>query len=347
MAKGLRPPFDPQAYREGHLTPVYFGSALNNFGVRELLAGVGELAPAPRPQPADPRPISPEEPKVAGFVFKVQANIDPQHRDRIAFVRIASGRFQRGMKLKNIRTGRVMSVQAPVFFLARERNLAEEAWPGDIIGIPNHGSLRIGDTLTEGEAVRITGIPNFAPEILQRVKVEDPMKSKHLEHVLEQLAEEGVTRVFKPLNGGDWIVGVVGALQLDVLTAGSPPNTTCRPASTAPPIRRRAGSMPTRRPSSNASASRTRRPAPRTMTASPSSSPATPGTCARQSRNGPGSASRKPASRAEARVSRQISMPPFIGWLGRLAERKRRGGRERNGFLLLARLWSCGLRRRA
>ncbi len=219
MAKGLCPPFDPQAYREGHLTPVYFGSALNNFGVRELLAGVGELAPAPRPQPADPRPIAPEEPKVAGFVFKVQANIDPQHRDRIAFVRIASGRFQRGMKLKNIRTGRVMSVQAPVFFLARERNLAEEAWPGDIIGIPNHGSLRIGDTLTEGEALRITGIPNFAPEILQRVKVEDPMKSKHLKHALEQLAEEGVTRVFKPLNGSDWIVGVVGALQLDVLTA--------------------------------------------------------------------------------------------------------------------------------
>src|SRR5204863_2186279 len=219
MAKGLCPPFDPKAYREGHLTPVYFGSALNNFGVRELLAGVGELAPAPRPQPADPRPIEPEEPKVAGFVFKVQANIDPQHRDRIAFVRIASGRFQRGMKLKNIRTGRLMSVQAPVFFLARERNLAEQAWPGDIIGIPNHGSLRIGDTLTEGEEIRISGIPNFAPEILQRVKVEDPMKTKHLKHALEQLAEEGVTRVFKPAGGGDWIIGVVGALQLDVLTA--------------------------------------------------------------------------------------------------------------------------------
>jgi len=219
MAKGLCPPFDAQAYREGHLTPVYFGSALNNFGVRELLGGVGELAPPPRPQPADPRPISPEEPKVAGFVFKVQANIDPQHRDRIAFVRLASGRFQRGMKLKNIRTGRLMSVQAPVFFLARERNLAEEAWPGDIIGIPNHGSLRIGDTLTESEALRITGIPSFAPEILRRVKLDDPMKSKHLRHALEQLAEEGVTRVFKPLTGGDWIIGVVGPLQLDVLTA--------------------------------------------------------------------------------------------------------------------------------
>ncbi len=223
MARGLCPPFAAQAYLEGHLTPVFFGSALNNFGVRELLQGVAALAPAPRPQPAQgtngPRPISPEEPAVAGFVFKVQANVDPQHRDRVAFVRIASGRFQRGMKLRNVRTGRSVSVQAPVFFLARERNLAEEAWPGDIIGIPNHGSLRIGDTLTEGEAIRIAGIPSFAPEILRRVKLDDPMKSKHLRHALGQLAEEGVTRVFKPMSGGDWIVGVVGALQLDVLTA--------------------------------------------------------------------------------------------------------------------------------
>jgi peptide chain release factor 3 len=219
MAKGLCPTFDPRAFREGHLTPVYFGSALNNFGVRELLRGVAGLAPSPRPQPADPRPISPDEPEVSAFVFKVQANVDPQHRDRVAFVRIASGRFRRGMKLKNVRTGRVMSVQAPVFFLARERNLAEEAWPGDIIGIPNHGTLRIGDTLTEGGDIRIAGIPSFAPEILRRVKLDDPMKSKHLRHALGQLAEEGVTRVFKPATGGDWIVGVVGALQLDVLTA--------------------------------------------------------------------------------------------------------------------------------
>ncbi len=223
MARGLCPPFDREAFLAGHMTPVFFGSALNNFGVRELLRGIAALAPPPRPQPAQgatgPRRISPEEPEVAGFVFKVQANIDPQHRDRIAFVRISSGRFQRGMKLKNIRTGRQMSVQSPVFFLARERNLAEEAWPGDIIGIPNHGSLRIGDTLSEGEAIRVTGIPNFAPEILQRIRVDDPMKSKHLKHALGQLAEEGVTRVFKPLAGGDWIVGVVGALQLDVLKA--------------------------------------------------------------------------------------------------------------------------------
>jgi peptide chain release factor 3 len=219
MAKGLCPDFDLESYRAGHLTPVYFGSAINNFGVRELLRGIGELAPPPRPQPAEPRPIAPEEGRVTGFVFKVQANIDPQHRDRIAFLRVCSGRFRRGMKLKHGRSGRMMAVQNPVFFLARDRNLAEEAWPGDILGIPNHGTLRIGDTLTEGDAIRVTGIPNFAPEILRRVRLDDPMKSKHLRKALEQLAEEGVTRIFKPLAGGDWVVGVVGPLQLDVLAA--------------------------------------------------------------------------------------------------------------------------------
>jgi peptide chain release factor 3 len=219
MAQGLCPPFNLAAFREGHLTPIFFGSALYNFGVRELLRGIVGLAPPPRPQPADPHPLLPQDTAVAGFVFKVQANIDPQHRDRIAFVRLCSGRFRRGMKLKNLRTGRPMAVQNPVFFLARERNLAEEAWPGDIIGIPNHGSLRVGDTLTEGEPVRVTGLPSFAPEILRRVHLDDAMKSKHLRHALEQLADEGVTRVFKPANGGEWIVGVVGALQLDVLEA--------------------------------------------------------------------------------------------------------------------------------
>jgi peptide chain release factor 3 len=219
MARGLCPAFDFGAFREGHVTPMFFGSALYTFGVRELLRGIAELAPPPRPQPADPRPIAPQEDEVSGFVFKVQANIDPQHRDRIAFVRLSSGRFRRGMKLKNQRTGRLVSVQNPVFFLARERNLAEEAWPGDIIGIPNHGSLRIGDTLTEREEIRVTGLPNFAPELLRRVRIDDPMKSKHLRHALEQLADEGVNRVFKPVNGSDWVVGVVGALQLDVLTA--------------------------------------------------------------------------------------------------------------------------------
>jgi peptide chain release factor 3 len=219
MVRGLTKEFNLEAYRQGHMTPVFFGSALNNFGVRELLKGIGDLAPSPRPQPALPHPIAPDSTRVTGFVFKVQANIDPQHRDRVAFLRLCSGRFKRGMKLKHCRTGKTMSIQAPVLFLARERNLAEEAWPGDIIGIPNHGTLRIGDTLTEGEDITITGIPSFAPEILRRVRLEDPMKSKHLKRALEQLAEEGVTRVFKPLVGGDWIVGVVGALQLDVLAA--------------------------------------------------------------------------------------------------------------------------------
>jgi peptide chain release factor 3 len=223
MARGLCPPFSLKAFREGYQTPIFFGSALNNFGVRELLRGVGDLSPSPRPQPAvganQPRPIVPEEDAVSGFVFKVQANIDPQHRDRIAFVRLCSGRFNRGMKLKNVRTGRLMSVQNPVFFLAQNRAVAEEAWPGDILGIPNHGNLRVGDTLTEGEDIRVTGLPSFAPEILRRVRVEDAMRAKHLRNALEQLADEGVTRVFKPSNGGDWIIGVVGSLQLDVLKA--------------------------------------------------------------------------------------------------------------------------------
>src|SRR5438067_10473354 len=224
MARGLCPEFDLTSYRQGHLTPVFFGSALNNFGVRELLRGVADLAPPPRPQPAmdadGPHPIGPDEDAVTGFVFKVQANIDPQHRDRIAFVRLCSGRFQRGMKLRNSRTERLLSVQNPVFFLARERNLAEEAWPGDIIGIPNHGSLRVGDTLTERAGIRVTGLPSFAPEILRRVRIGDPMRQKHLRHALTQLADEGVTRVFKPANGsGDWIIGVVGALLLGVLQA--------------------------------------------------------------------------------------------------------------------------------
>jgi peptide chain release factor 3 len=217
MVKGLCPPFDLDSYRAGHQTPVFFGSAINNFGVRELLHGVGSLAPPPRPQPAIPRDIAPDEAKVAGFVFKVQANMDPQHRDRVAFMRLSSGRFTRGMKLKHVRTGRMMAISAPVMFLARDRNLAEEAFPGDIIGIPNHGALRIGDTLTEGEDLKVMGIPNFAPEILRRARLDDPMKSKHLKKALEQMADEGVTRVFKPLSGADWIVGVVGPLQIEVL----------------------------------------------------------------------------------------------------------------------------------
>jgi peptide chain release factor 3 len=156
---------------------------------------------------------------VAGFVFKVQANMDPNHRDRIAFVRLASGHFRRGMKLKHVRSGKQIAVNNAVLFLARDRELAEDAWPGDIIGIPNHGSLRIGDTLTEGAEIRFTGVPSFAPELLQRVRPDDPMRVKHLRKALEHFAEEGASQVFKPMLGADWIVGVVGPLQFEVLAA--------------------------------------------------------------------------------------------------------------------------------
>ncbi len=217
MVRGLCPPFDVETYLEGHLSPVFFGSAVNNFGVRELLAGVARLAPPPRPQPAVERKVDPGEPKVAGFVFKIQANMDPKHRDRIAFVRLASGHFERGMKLTVPRTGKALSVHNAMLFQANERELAEEAWAGDIIGIPNHGTLRIGDALTEGEAIHFTGIPSFAPEFLRRVRPDDPMKAKHLGRALEQVAEEGAAQVFKLLLGSDFIVGVVGALQFDVL----------------------------------------------------------------------------------------------------------------------------------
>ncbi len=217
MARELLPPLDRQAMRDGTLTPIWFGSAINSFGVQELMNGIAQYGPEPQPQSAEPRQVSPEEKKVAGFVFKVQANMDPKHRDRVAFVRMASGHFKRGMKLTHVRTKKPMAVSNPVLFLASDRELAEEAWAGDIIGIPNHGQLRIGDTLTEGEAIRVTGIPSFAPELLQGVRAGDPLKSKHLEKALMQFAEEGAAKVFKPAIGAGFIVGVVGQLQFEVL----------------------------------------------------------------------------------------------------------------------------------
>ena len=218
LVKGACPPFDLDAFLGGHLTPVFFGAALRNFGVRELLHGISTLAPPPGPRPTTAREVEPTEKKVSGFVFKIQANMDPNHRDRIAFLRLCSGRFERGMRLIHPRSGKPMTVSSPLFFLARDREVVDEAFPGDIIGVPNHGSLRIGDALSEGEDLRFTGIPNFAPEILRRVRLDDPMKSKQLRRALESLAEEGVSRLFKPTNGSAWIVGVVGALQFDVLT---------------------------------------------------------------------------------------------------------------------------------
>lgn len=219
MARELLPPMDPQALLDGTLSPIWFGSAINSFGVKELMEGIAQYGPQPQPQSAIPRQVSPEETSVSGFVFKVQANMDPKHRDRVAFVRLASGHFIRGMKLTHVRTKKPMAISNPVLFLASDRELAEEAWAGDIIGIPNHGQLRIGDTLTEGEAIRVTGIPSFAPELLQTVRAMDPMKAKHLDKALMQFAEEGAAKVFKPMIGSGFIVGVVGALQFEVLAS--------------------------------------------------------------------------------------------------------------------------------
>ncbi|MDK3071936.1 peptide chain release factor 3 [Sedimentitalea sp. JM2-8] len=219
MARELLPALNPQAVLEGHMTPIWFGSAINSFGVKELMAGIGMYGPQPQIQSAEPRNILPEETKVSGFVFKVQANMDPKHRDRVAFVRLASGHFKRGMKLTHVRTRKPMAITNPVLFLASDRELAEEAWAGDIIGIPNHGQLRIGDSLTEGEILRVTGIPSFAPELLQGVRAGDPLKSKHLEKALMQFAEEGAAKVFKPSIGSGFVVGVVGQLQFEVLAS--------------------------------------------------------------------------------------------------------------------------------
>jgi peptide chain release factor 3 len=217
LVSSLCPPFEVATYLEGHLTPVFFGSALHNFGVRELLAGLARFAPSPRPQKTAEREIEPTEESVAAFVFKIQANMDPKHRDRIAFARVCSGKFERGMKLFHPRSGKTINVHTPVMFLAREREIAEEAYPGDIVGIPNHGQLRIGDALTQGETLRFVGIPSFAPELLQKVRAGDPLKAKHLGKALTHLAEEGAAQVFRARIGSEWIVGVAGPLQFDVL----------------------------------------------------------------------------------------------------------------------------------
>ncbi len=217
LVQGASHEFDLQEYEEGRLTPVYFGTALRNFGVMEMLDDFVEYAPSPLPRETNAGSVEATQEEFSGFVFKIQANMDPKHRDRIAFVRLCSGKFKRGMKMRHVRSGKTLSLHNPVLFLARDRELAEEAWAGDIIGIPNHGNLRIGDTLTEGEALQFTGIPSFAPELLQKVRPDDPLKAKHLGRALVQLAEEGAARSLKTFIGGDWVVGVVGALQFEVL----------------------------------------------------------------------------------------------------------------------------------
>ncbi len=217
LATGGYPSFDIEAYRNGDLTPVYFGSALKNFGIADLIDAIARHAPPPRPQPSEQGTILPDFKEVTGFIFKVQANMDPQHRDRIAFMRLVSGTFRRGMKLVPSGLGKPIAVHSPILFFAQDREIADTAEAGDIIGIPNHGTLRVGDTLSEKNEIRFTGLPNFAPEILRRVALKDPTKTKQLRKALDDLSEEGVIQVFYPEIGAQWIVGVVGQLQLEVL----------------------------------------------------------------------------------------------------------------------------------
>ena len=219
FARELLPRFEKKAFLEGTLTPIWFGSALNSFGVQELMNGIAQHGPEPLLRNASPRIVNALEKSVSGFVFKVQANMDPKHRDRVAFFRLCAGHFRRGMKLTHVRSKKVMTISNPVLFLAADRELAEEAWAGDIIGIPNHGQLRIGDALTEGEQLKFTGIPSFAPELLKSVSSTDPMKGKNLEKALIQFAEEGAAKLFKPMIGSGFIVGVVGPLQFEVLAS--------------------------------------------------------------------------------------------------------------------------------
>ncbi len=209
--------FDLEAFRQGHLTPVIFGSALRDTAVEEVLALIADFAPPPRPQPTISGIVDPEDESVSGFVFKVQANMDPNHRDRIAFLRLCSGRLLRGMKLNQVRTGKALTIHSPVLFFGQDRHIAEDAVAGDVVGIPNHGALRVGDTLAEDPSTRFVGLPSFAPEVLRRVLSGDAAKVKQVRQALQDLAEEGLAQVFKPVTGGNWIVGVVGVLQLDVL----------------------------------------------------------------------------------------------------------------------------------
>ncbi|OZI21225.1 peptide chain release factor 3 [Bordetella genomosp. 9] len=212
------PAFDAQAFLDGKQTPVFFGSAINNFGVQEVLDALVELAPRPGPRPALQRVVQPDEPRFTGVVFKVQANMDPAHRDRVAFVRVSSGRFERGMRLKVCRTNKEMRPNNVVSFLSQRRELLDEAYAGDVIGIPNHGVLQLGDVLTEGEILQFTGLPFFAPELFQAVEVKDPLRTKQLRTGLAQLGEEGAIQVFRPVAaGGAMLLGAVGQLQFEVV----------------------------------------------------------------------------------------------------------------------------------
>ncbi len=217
MVTGVYPKFNVDDYLQGNQTPVLFGSAINAFGVYELLDALSDFAPFPKPQPATTRLVDPFEDKVSAFIFKIQANMDPKHHDRIAFARIASGNFKKGDKLKLTRTDKFIKIAAPITFLGQDRGVLEEGFPGDIFGIPSHGGFRIGDSLSDGENLKFTGIPSFAPEFLKSVRPKDPLKAKHLTNALNQIAEEGMASVFKPIIGFSSIVGVVGNLQFEVI----------------------------------------------------------------------------------------------------------------------------------
>lgn len=211
--------FDLNAFLRGELTPVFFGSAINNFGIQEILNALIDWAPAPQPRAALERVVEPTENKFSGFVFKIQANMDAKHRDRIAFLRVCSGEFTRGMKIKHLRLNREIAASSVVTFMSHTRELVEDAYAGDIIGIPNHGNIQIGDSFTEGEQLTFTGIPFFAPELFRAVRIKNPLKMKQLQKGLQQLGEEGAVQVFRPHNGGDLILGAVGVLQFEVVTA--------------------------------------------------------------------------------------------------------------------------------
>ncbi|MEY2631608.1 MAG: hypothetical protein RIR00_262, partial [Pseudomonadota bacterium] len=217
LVRGASHPFDAAAYLAGKQTPVFFGSAVNNFGVQSLLDAVVELSPGPQACPAENREVQPTEPRFSGFVFKIQANMDPKHRDRIAFLRVCSGRFERGMKIKQVAGGKQMAVNNAITFMARDRSTTDEAWPGDIIGIPNHGTIRLGETFSEGEDLKFTGIPSFAPEHFRIARIANPLKTKQLQKGLQQLAEEGATQLFRIVGSNDLILGAVGTLQFDVV----------------------------------------------------------------------------------------------------------------------------------
>ncbi len=217
LVRGASHEFDLELFLDGQLTPVFFGSAVNNFGLQELLDGFHDYAPAPEGRATQSREVSSEEPKLTGFVFKIQANMDPKHRDRVAFMRIVSGQYQKGMSLKHVRIGKDVKIAKAITFLANRRDHAEQAYPGDIIGLHNHGTIKIGDTFSQGEELKFTGIPNFAPELFRRAQLKDPMKMKALQKGLTQLSEEGATQLFRPISNNDLILGAVGVLQFEVV----------------------------------------------------------------------------------------------------------------------------------